>query len=227
MVHYHTEGSHWKTLHWNQMHIASNNTHIGCWKTMIYWYQGAKSVQWKHSRHCTLHVLAEIQIHQTRLCFFSQSEPLPTAASDFCHGEFCSLRCFLLITAVKMNYHSLSVSSNQSSHSPLTSLRRFHPQNCWMFFFFGLWQHSEDKNSRDCRMWNSQEINSNTETSCLAPTITQWAKSLRLYNSLFWWLMWTLTEALTCICIISMHCIAATWLDDWINAMIQELVWQK
>ncbi len=61
-----------------------------------------------------------------------------SAAVAFCL-TCCAFRSSLLHTSVGtsgyLNYCFLSISSNQSGHSPLTSTRHFHPQICFSYLF--------------------------------------------------------------------------------------------
>ncbi len=108
-----------------------------------------------------LNVAAEIKTHQTRqrfsnLLLSNFGEPVRIVASV---SDRSSTRCGLLlqgsmccafrdgilhtlvVTSGYLSYCCLSIISNQSAHSPLTSTRHFHPHNCRSLDIFSFSDH--------------------------------------------------------------------------------------
>ncbi len=137
-----------------------------------------------------LNVAAEIETHQTRQRFFQSSivqfwwtcvncslrvlflaDRSSTRCGLLLQGSMCcvfrdGILHTLIITSGYLSFCCLSIISNQSAHSPLTSTRHFRPHICHSLdiFFF---PRAFSVNPRDGCAWRSQKISSfwNTQTS--------------------------------------------------------------
>ncbi len=109
-----------------------------------------------------LNVAAEIETYQTRQHFSNLRHPVWSSAA-VAHLLQCLTCCafrdgilhILVVTSGYLSYCCLSIISNQSAHSPLTSTRHFCPHNCCSldyFLYFGPFSVT----SRDGCKWNSQ-----------------------------------------------------------------------
>ncbi len=77
----------------------------------------------------------------------------------------------LVVTSGYLSYWCLSIISNQSAHSPLTSTRHFRPHNCRSLDIFSV-------NPRDSCAWK-YSVFEILRPACLAPTTIPHSKSLK------------------------------------------------